>query len=764
MKTKISFYLLLTVSFLFGHLDLNAQSTNIDSTVTALQALPDDTAKVRLINEFLWDNIFSGIQPKLVDLGERNIQRAKKLLDYSGAGTAAKNTAAFFYYGGDYSAAEAYYKTSLKLYQQAEDLKGIAAANQNLGNIYSQRGNWKQALDYYFESLKSYEAIDEQGGIARVLDAIGNVYNASSNVAGSTDQDLVRKALDYYHRALEVKKKMNNERGLIASYLYIGDMFFTSMTDSVKILQDSAEIAQKELVIQQQGDSALFYFMKAKKLNEIYQNPQFEGMLSDGIAEVFLNKQAYDSAYTYYKNALKAKEQMGNAFGIASTKYYLGNFFYETGRIDSALIYYNDALDIAQNINAGQVERSISMALGNIYMDEGKFEQSANFYRNFISLNDSLQNEENTRRMTQLEMQYEFDKKEKIREEQAKRQRVILYFFIAGFLLMVLMALLIFRSYRVKQKANRMLEEKNLEISQKNVMLNRQNEEIEAQRDEIESQRDFVITQRDKIAEQNKNITDSIVYAQRIQQAVLPPESFIRSLLPDHFILFKPRDIVSGDFYWAGRRDDKIVITAADSTGHGVPGAFMSLLGVSFLNEIISEFNGQELKPHEILNRLRTKIKTSLRQTGEAKESKDGMDMALCVIDPETNELEYAGANNSMLRVRNNELTKFKADRMPVGVHYRDEQSFKTQSINAQAGDVYYIFSDGYVDQFGGKKGRKFMLPRFKELILENHHKPMAQQKEIFDKTIEEWRNHPSTSLNEPHEQLDDILVIGFKI
>jgi serine phosphatase RsbU (regulator of sigma subunit) len=764
MKTNITLSILLTAGILFGYFNLNAQSTNIDSTITVLQALPDDTAKVRLINEFLWDNIFSGIQPKLIDLGERNIQRAKKLEDFSGAGTAAKNTAAFFYYGGDYNTAEEYYKKSLKLYKQAEDLKGIAAANQNLGNIYSQRGNWKQALDYYFESLKSYEAIDDQAGAARVLDAIGNVYNASSNVAGSTDQDLVKKALDYYHRALELKKKMNNERGLIASYLYIGDMFFTAMTDSVRNLRDSADAGQIERVIQQQGDSALFYFMEAKKLNEIYQNPQYEGMLSDGIAQVFLRKQKYDSAYSYFKNSLSAKEQMGNAFGIASTKYYLGNFFSNTGQNDSALIYYNEALDIAQNINADQVERDISLALGQIYMNEEEFEQSANFYRNFINLNDSLQNEENTRRMTQLEMQYEFDKKEKIREEEAKRQRVILYFFIAGFLLMVFMALLIFRSYRVKQKANRMLEEKNLEISQKNVMLNQQNEEIEAQRDEIESQRDFVITQRDKIAEQNKNITDSIVYAQRIQQAVLPPESFIKSLLPEHFILFKPRDIVSGDFYWAGRRDNKTVITAADSTGHGVPGAFMSLLGVSFLNEIISEFNGEELKPHEILNRLRTKIKTSLRQTGEAKESKDGMDMALCVIDPETKELEYAGANNSMLRVRDNELTKFKADRMPVGVHYRDEQSFRTQTIKAQAGDVYYIFSDGYVDQFGGEKGRKFMLPRFKELILENHKKPMTEQKTVFDQTIEAWRKHPSTSLNEPHEQLDDILVIGFKI
>jgi serine phosphatase RsbU (regulator of sigma subunit) len=281
-----------------------------------------------------------------------------------------------------------------------------------------------------------------------------------------------------------------------------------------------------------------------------------------------------------------------------------------------------------------------------------------------------------------------------------------------------------------------------------------QKEEIIAQRDEIEAQRDYVTQQRDQIAKQKQNITDSIQYAKRIQSAVLPPADQISESLSDHFILFKPRDIVSGDFYWMRQIDHYVVITAADCTGHGVPGAFMSMLGVSFLNEIVRRKD--ITKASDVLNELRKYVKTSLRQTGKDGEAKDGMDMSLCVVDLKNYHLQYAGAYNPLYLFRDKELIERKADKMPIGIHINEKETFTNHELELKKSDVIYLFSDGFPDQFGGVNGGKFKTKQFKKLLMEIHQKPMDEQKNILDNTLIEWQGN--------HEQVDDITVIGIKI
>ena len=198
---------------------------------------------------------------------------------------------------------------------------------------------------------------------------------------------------------------------------------------------------------------------------------------------------------------------------------------------------------------------------------------------------------------------------------------------------------------------------------------------------------------KDLLAFQKKQITDSIEYASRIQTAVLPPGEYISKLIPEHFILYKPRDIVSGDFYWITHKDEKIVIAAVDCTGHGVPGAFMSMLGFAFLNEIVNK--NTELKASTILNQLRDYVKESLHQTGKDDETKDGMDIALCIIDPENLRLQYSGAYNPLYLIRNDNFISLKADRMPIGIHIIEKESFTNHEIDIQTGDVVYMFTDG---------------------------------------------------------------------
>ncbi|NOZ46473.1 MAG: PAS domain S-box protein [Chlorobi bacterium] len=266
--------------------------------------------------------------------------------------------------------------------------------------------------------------------------------------------------------------------------------------------------------------------------------------------------------------------------------------------------------------------------------------------------------------------------------------------------------------------------------------------------------------QKEELEDNNKSIISSISYARVIQNAVLPTESFLKQFLPESFVFFMPRDIVSGDFYWIKQVQHKIFIGVADCTGHGVPGAFMSMLGMTLLSEIVSPANDADsYKANHVLNDLRKKLKLALHQDRRKDTASDGMDIALCIIDLEHKKMQYAGANNPLYLIRNNysepELIQYKADRMPIGVHLK-EKSFSNHEIDLQANDLLYIFSDGFVDQFGGVDGRKYRSNRFKEFLLANCTKPIVKQKKLLQNEFEEWRGN--------ERQVDDVLILGMKI
>jgi len=270
------------------------------------------------------------------------------------------------------------------------------------------------------------------------------------------------------------------------------------------------------------------------------------------------------------------------------------------------------------------------------------------------------------------------------------------------------------------------------------------------------------LNQNNKLLQQKHNeILASIRYAQVIQKAVLPEEQFLSHFLPNNFIINIPRDIVSGDFYWIKQRYNQVFIAVADCTGHGVPGAFMSMIGIAYLNEIVYNFkNETEVNAGEILNTLRNRIKISLHQDKRKDTVSDGMDIALCIIDLENKNMQYAGAYNPLFLIRKDqqnthELIQFKADRMPIAIHL-SEKPFTNNNIELQTDDMVYIFSDGFLDQIGGEYGRKYLVKNFKELLLQNANKKMDEQKKAIKDTFYSWKGEK--------EQIDDVMIIGFKI
>lgn len=307
----------------------------------------------------------------------------------------------------------------------------------------------------------------------------------------------------------------------------------------------------------------------------------------------------------------------------------------------------------------------------------------------------------------------------------------------------------------IREQANRELEGKvkrrTAEIASKNDLLMQQNEEIEAQRNQLQIHRDLVLSQKN-------DIVDSITYAKRIQAAMLPPESYFSELLNENFILYRPRDIVSGDFYWIKQVNQSVVLAVADCTGHGVPGALLSMLGMSFLDEIVQR--REITQANQVLNELRSQIKHSLRQHGYEDESKDGMDIALLVWNVRTKMIQYAGARNPLYLVRDvqgqAELEVIKGDPMPVGYYPAKDKPFKNHNIQLEPWDTIYLFSDGFVDQKGGRNNKKFLSKNFRDLLVDINEYPMNVQKEFLEKTLTDWMGNQT--------QGDDILVVGVRV
>jgi len=337
----------------------------------------------------------------------------------------------------------------------------------------------------------------------------------------------------------------------------------------------------------------------------------------------------------------------------------------------------------------------------------------------------------------QLKKISEQDSKIKVQLEAIEKQKLILYFVILALLLVSCLGYYIYRGYKIKKEANIKLEEKNRTIS--------------LQKDEIEKQRDLAAAQRDQISYQKRHIEDSIMYAKRIQTALIPSLELFSDKL-EHFVLYKPLAIVSGDFYWVSTQSNPQVIISADCTGHGVPGAFMSMLGVTMLNEIV---NGKHiLMPDQIIENLRQGIIKSLKQVAEEDSIKDGMDIAVCLIDFENNTLWFAGANSPLYLVRNGELIHYRGDKMPVAIHYKMEP-FTLHKIDLLKGDAFYVFSDGYADQFGGPNQKKFMSMQLRETLVAMAGMPMLKQGERLNEIFEEWRGDSP--------QIDDVTLIGVR-
>ncbi|MFH2095740.1 MAG: SpoIIE family protein phosphatase [Bacteroidota bacterium] len=433
------------------------------------------------------------------------------------------------------------------------------------------------------------------------------------------------------------------------------------------------------------------------------------------------------------------------------------------------------------------------------YKSEGNYRKAFECYLEITEQKDSLDAEERQQQIFEFQEKYETEKKQQEiellnkenrykelqiqkKKEELRKRNAVIWSIVLGFAVVLLFSLWLFRMGILKRRANILLRQHNEYIRQQHEEITAQREEIQSQKDELEIQRDLATRQRDLITEQKKEITDSIEYARYIQLAILPATSVLGSCFNSYFIMFRPRDIVSGDFYWIAEKKTTLYLAAADCTGHGVPGAFMSLLGSSLLNDIIAR---EELpKVNRILEILREKVITSLHQGGIGQDTKagmsavrDGMDMTIVSFCKESGILEVAGANNPLYLIRERKspeqqegliqetemLSEVKGDKMPVGLSFKSDRAFSVTEIKIEKGDMFYLFSDGFADQFGGNDdksrqsgGKKYMYRQFRAYLEEISGFDMDMQKKLLEAELERWMGDIG--------QVDDIMIIGCKI
>jgi serine phosphatase RsbU (regulator of sigma subunit) len=399
------------------------------------------------------------------------------------------------------------------------------------------------------------------------------------------------------------------------------------------------------------------------------------------------------------------------------------------------------ALEKAKEIGALNNERVFEETLSELYSNTNRHRQALVHYKRAVRTKDSLFSAENRKQLVIKEMTFDFEKKEAVAnadhkkelenqqvlaEEKSRKQKLVIIFVIGGLLLVIVFSGFVFRSLRLTRKQKQIIEIKSLETAHQKLV----------------------------IEEKNKDITDSITYAKRIQQAKLPKKEEIYSALPKSFVLFKPKDIVSGDFYFFHKTDHCVFIAAADCTGHGVPGAFMSIIGSEKLEEAVS----QSMNTSVILNQLNKGIKASLRQSDSDESTRDGMDIAICSVDTRTRIVNYSGANRAIWIIRSGqaEVEEIKATKTAIGGLTSNDQRFETHEIKLQKDDTFYISTDGYADQFSGHDGKKLMTRKFKEILIGIQNKTMPEQEDYLDNFIENWKGGT--------EQVDDILVIGVRL
>ena len=714
----------------------------LDSIRRAVASMPDDTAKLSryfYICQYMYDVDSAGKYCRLM------VELSQKLNDQYNLATAYCFLSRYYIWSNDYSNALDASVEALSIWDKIDDKYHAAQTNMNIAIILMRQGQYESASRYFHISLNTFKEIGDSTRITQVLQNLGNM-NATVQ--------FYQNAIDYYEQALEIDSAINNTYGLIADHTGLARVYVNKYKRRRRdsIAEEYLQLSKKNL------DTAYALALPLPNIIEMQQIHIYMAMVYMEIADKTTGKEqlaAIDSCEQHCERLLKLRRDYNlktNRSGVVTLQ---ARAQMRRGNMVKALEYLKQAEELeAIEHPRKEIKKEILMAYMQYYELNGNYRKANHYLKELSYLLLENTTDEASARVAQSKSKMEFEQKMRQRalqeyeqEQRYKRQRMLLMVIISS--LLVISIIILMSSLRRKNL--------NHQLRRKNVMLDEKNYQLVAAKEELQSQNELL-----NVA--NKSITDSIVYAKHIQEAVIPNAGIMRQIFGDCLIMFSPCNIVSGDFYWAVKIGRYKALAVADCTGHGVPGAFMSMLGISMLNDIVAniDMNSKELKASDLLDNLRDNVRKALRQDNDALSGLDGIDMALLLIDSERHLLQYSGAFRPLIMIRNNDLTKIEADRMNIGV-YGKEEPFTNHVISIESGDCFYAYSDGITDQFNNAgDDQKFGRRRLYEMLLENCTSPFGEQQQTYQRIFEQWRQ--SDTSKDPAGQTDDVLLVGIKI
>lgn len=638
---------------------------------------------------------------------------------------------------GNYAKALEHYSNSLAIREKLNDKAGIASIYNSMGILFWEQGAYSTATDFFFKALPLRVETKDRQGEAFLLNNIGLIFR---------DVAQYEKSLDYLRRSWKIKIEINDKSGISNSLMNIG---------SVHLLLG-------------QIDSALLYFEEALALKQILLDRGGVANIYRFLGEAYMKIKMYDKALLYLTKAIDGYTKLEEPRGVVESKYDYALLLFQMGNSPKAFALVDEVLAQAKKHGMMDMVAQSYNALYQFNLAKNNCQGALQYYQKYIAVKDSIAGTEKMKQIlaSQFRVEYEnivrqhferFNEQLSIVDSQKQNRTRLLILVAVAFVL--LLGLFLGLLYTKRKQAL-------VEVNSQRVAVDLKQRELQEQRDEIERQKNLVVYQRDKIINILTDLGESIEYARKIQQAVFPTDTLLSQYFRDFFVLYLPKETVGGDFYWVGNCSGRIGFAVADCTGHGVPGGFMSMLGISMLNDLVA--NTPTSSPGLLLGKLRDNVISALRQGGHEDDSHDGMDIALCTFDRNTHTLKYSGANMPIIISTSSDIPKderivqigeglieFRPDRMPVAYYERMER-FNELSIRLDPDDTVYLFSDGFTDQFGGKPSKKFGYHSFRSLILSIKHLPLYDQKMTLYRTLEKWKG-------EEEAQTDDILIMAVK-
>lgn len=579
-----------------------------------------------------------------------------------------------------------YYNTAIKYAKENKNKSLELLPLNGLATLYYNQSQYDKSLAYYMEAMNISETLGNKGGIAQSMQNIGNVHFANKNF------DV---ALTYYQDALKYNKEIGNKEAIAGCTNNIGVMY-----------------EQKKMY-----DKALDYYLNALVLKKELKDKRGTENTLLNIGNIYSLKKNTEKAIEYYTNTLIIGQELNDKNGMALVNINLGKLYLKEKKHAKALAYLKEGLRLSKELNRKNFTQSAYEELAELYSEKKDYKSAYKYQQLYTTIKDTILNEVTTKNIAELQTKYETEKKDQqisILNAQQEKQKVILFASLGGVILFIILSILLFTLFRTKEKSNLQLSAANnqLELSKQQIL-------------------------------------DSINYAKTIQDSILPSKAEMKQLLPNSFIFFQPKDIVSGDFYWVSEQNERIFLALADCTGHGVPGAFMSMVGNTLLNEVINNLKVKETA--KILTLLNEGVIKTLHSNTLYSKNKDGMAITLLAYDKKTSSIEIALAGQMVFYIKNNEVVDLKGIHTSIGENINTP--FVSEKINVEKGMSIYLTSDGFLDQFGGKPRKKFTRKRFKELILSIHKNSMEVQQEKTSTSFNDWKGK--------HVQIDDVLVIG---